>query len=91
MSNAPLDENGREAIICVSSTDGSTIVPIKGNPTNHTLDILDDTTGSDNGNGNAELDENGRSAWIALSSAGNGKIIEVYADASTGKLLTNSN
>lgn len=93
MSNASRDENSRIAIIAASNLDGTTIVPIKANPTNHALKVEDATGGSDNGNnsGVAMLDENGIPVWTALSSDGSGTIIEVYGDPVTGKLLVNSN
>lgn len=91
MSNAQHDQNGRASIICASSLDGVTIVPIKADPTTHGLKIDDNTTGSDNGNnsGIAIVDENSVAVWTALSSTGDGSIVEVYGDASTGKVLIN--
>lgn len=92
MSNAYRDENDRPTIICASSADGTTIVQVTANPTNHGLSVDDNTTGSDNGNNNgvAILDENGVPVWTALSSAGDGSIVEVYADAATGKVLVDT-
>lgn len=93
MSNAPIDQNSRPAIICASQDDGTTIVPITANPSNHALSVMDGSTGSDNGNnsGNAKLDENSHPVWIAESSDGSGEIIEVYGDEATGSVLINSN
>ena len=86
------DENGKATIICASSLDGITIVPIKINPANHGLKVDDNTTGSDNGNnnGNAVIDSNEVAGWLAESSAGDGSLIEVYGDESTGKVLIDS-
>lgn len=93
MPNAKLDENSRPTIICASSADGVTIVPIKISPTTHAVSVDNNTTGSNNGNngGNAMLDENSVPVWTALSSAGDGSIVEVYGDLATGKILINSN
>lgn len=93
MSNAGHDENGRTTIICASSADGVTIVPILADPTTHSLLNDDNTTGNDSGNnsGVAILDQNSVPVWTALSSNGDGTIIEVYGDAATGKVLIDSN
>ena len=91
MTNAAHDQNGRPTIICASSADGVTIVPIYVNVANNNgLMIDDNTTGSDNGNnaGNAMLDENSVPVWTALSSAGDGSIVEVYG--LNNKVLINS-
>lgn len=92
MSNAKKDQNGRNTIICASSLDGATIVPVFADPTTHGLKVDDNSTGSDNGNngGNAMLDENSVPVWTALSSTGDGSIVEVYGDIATGKILINS-
>lgn len=89
MSNAPLDENSRPAITCASKNDGTTIVPIKADPTTHAIMLVDGTGQTDNGNnnGNAMLDENSRPVWTALSSANDGSIVEVYGDGSSGSIL----
>ncbi len=89
--NAKMDENNRPTIIAVSSSDGITIKQGKANPTNNSLKVDNNTTGSDNGNnsGNAMLDENSVPVWTALSSAGDGSIVEVYADAE-GQILIDS-
>lgn len=88
MTNAKIDENGRNAIIALLDTDGSTITPICAN--GHSLCIDDNTTGSDNGGGsNAKIDENGRNTLTALSSDGSGAIINLYVNSSN-QLLINS-
>lgn len=84
-----MDENGRPTVICASSADGTTIVPIKADPAIHGLEVIDGTGQKDNGNnlGNAMIDENGVAVWTAKSSAGNGAIVEVYGDPATGSVL----
>ena len=88
--NSKLDENSRPTIICASSADGVTIVPIYANGG---LFVEDDTIGSDNGNnqGSAMLDENSIPVWTAESSTGDGSIVEVYANPVTNSILINSN
>ncbi len=92
MTNARLDENGRPTMIATLNSNGSSIVRITANPTNHGLSIDDNSTGSDNGNnsGIANLDENSKPVLTALSSSGDGALVEVYCDSS-GKLLIDSN
>jgi hypothetical protein len=92
MSNAGHDSNSRPTLICASKLDGVTIVPIKADPTTHGVKNDDGATGTDNGNngGNAMMDENMVSVATALSSDGSGRIIEIYGDASNGKLLIKS-
>lgn len=89
MSNAPLDENSREGIICALNTDGVTIVGVRANPITHAMKVANGLGQADNGNhdGNALIDENSRSSWYGLSSAGNGERIIIYAN-SLGAVLT---
>lgn len=91
MANAG-QQSGRPTLICASKLDGTTIVPIKADPTTHALINDDGATGTDNGNngGNAMMDENMVSVATALSSDGSGAIVEIYGDASNGKLLIKS-
>ncbi len=101
MANAYKDENGISTLIATLNTDGSGIVRVLANPTNHGLEVSDGTTGSDNGNnkGNANRDNNNVPVLIAVSSATttvNGvnyvqgiTPVEVYSDSS-GNLLVNS-
>jgi hypothetical protein len=91
MANAGHDQNARPTMICASSADGVTIVPLYVNVSNNNgLMIDDNTTGSDNGNngGNAIVDENSVSVLTALSSNGDGSIVEIYG--LNNKILINS-
>lgn len=92
MTNAYKDENGVSTLICASKNDGTTIVRIKANPTDHGLIIDDGTTGSDNGNngGNAMRDENMVPVLIAVSSVDGKTPVEVYGDPVTGAILIDS-
>lgn len=86
MSNAKIDENGRNTIIGLSDTDGSTIKPIYAK--NNKIQVSDGTTGSDNGGiGNAKMDENSRNTLTALSSDGSGTIVNLYVDSSNRILI----
>lgn len=90
MSNAKHDENNRPAAICLDKTNGTTIIPVKANPTTHSLKVEDGVGGTDHGNngGIAMLDENSVAVWAAESSDGSGNIVEIYGD---GGVLINSN
>lgn len=92
MANAKKDENGRNTLTAVSSSDGVTIIAVQANPANSALSVSNAGTGSDAGNngGVAMIDENGVPVMTALSSNGDGTIIEVYADPLTSKLLIKS-
>lgn len=89
MANASHDENHVPTLIAVLNSDGSTIVPIKADPTNHGLEVSDGTTGSDNGPTNAKHDQNHVSTLVAVSSADGVTPVVVYADSS-GNLLVQS-
>jgi hypothetical protein len=83
------DANERPLIICVSSVDGKTIVPIY---TDGGLNVDDAHTGSDVGNndGNAMMDENSVACWTALSSANDGTVVQLYGNPLNNKLLIDS-
>lgn len=89
MANAKHDENSRPTLICASSADGVTIVPIQCVDSSHKIKVIDGIAGANNGNnsGNTMLDENGSPVWTALSSTGDGSIVEIYGDAATGAVL----
>jgi len=89
MAEAALDQNGVATIIAGLNTNGTTIVRVKVNPTNHGLKIMDDTTGSDHGPVNDLRDRNHRQAFMAVSSVDGVTPVVVYADSS-GNLLVDS-
>ncbi len=89
MSNASLDENSVPTLIAGLNTNGTTIVRVKVNASNHGLEISDGTTGSDHGPVNALRDENNRPTLLAVSSADGVTPVVVYADSS-GNLLIQS-
>ncbi len=89
MANAKHDQNHVSTLIAALNTDGSTVVPVKVNPTNHALKVDDNNTGSDNGPVNALKDQNHVSSLLAVSSADGVTPVVVYADNS-GNLLIQS-
>lgn len=89
MANAKRDQNNVPTLLGVLDTNGTTLVRVKVNPTNHGLEIDDDTTGTDHGPTNAPRDENFVTALIGVSSADGTTPVAVYAD-SDGNLLIDS-
>ncbi len=89
MSNAKLDDNGRQTITGLLNTDGTTITLVKAEPILHGVSVDDASTGSDNGGTNAHLDDNYRPTMFALSSAGDGALVALYVNSS-GELLVDS-
>lgn len=90
MSTAYKDSNGVSTIIAASSADGTTVVRVLCNPTNHGLEVNDGVTGTDHGVSYAVRDANQVPVWIAVSSSDGVTPVEVYADPSTGALLIDS-
>lgn len=89
MANAERDENNVPTLLAGLNTDGVSLVRVKANPTNHALEINDDTTGSDHGPEDAPRDENFVPALMAVSSVDGVTPVVVYADSS-GNLLVDS-
>lgn len=90
MANAKRDENNIPTLLAVDEADGTTIVRVGVNPTNHGLEIDDNTTGNDFGTPNAKRDENNVPALMAVSSADGVTPVAVYT-TSAGNLLIDSN
>ena len=90
MTNASRDNNRVTTIIGMLNTDGTTLTPIKINPSGNALKVDDGTTGSDSGPSVAGRDTNFVTSLFAESSAGDGALVALYAD-SNGNLLINSN
>lgn len=88
--NAKRDENNVPTLIAVDSTDGTTIVRIRVNPTNNGLKISDASTGTDFGTVNAKRDENNVPCLMAVSSVDGTTPVAVYT-TSAGLLLVDSN
>lgn len=90
MTNASRDGNFVPTLICASSTDGTTLVPVYVKSTNNTLQVSDGTGGTDFGTPNASRDGNFVPALMAVSSADGITPVAVYAEAATGKILINT-
>ena len=90
MAQAPRDNNGITTLIGTSSTDGSTPVAVYANPTDHTIVIDDNTTGSDLSGDNASRDQNYVPALLAVSEVDGVTPVPVYVNATTHALLVDS-
>lgn len=94
MATAKIDENGRATMTALLNTDGRTVTNVCADPTDHSLCVDDNTTGSNNGGTYVRPDENTKQfaaapGLFALSSAGDGALVALYVD-SNGKLLVDS-
>lgn len=88
--NAKRDNNQIPVILGTDSTDGSTPVAIKINPTNHGIKVDDGVTGTDLSGDIASRDENGVTVLMGVSSADGVTPTPIYVDSSTGALLIKS-
>ena len=89
MAEAKYDNNGVSTILGTSSTDGVTPRNPTADPSNHTLDVNDGTTGSDLSDDIAGRDNNYRTVIIAVSELDGITPVEVYVNSS-GELLVDS-
>lgn len=87
--NAKTDENGKATILGTLQSDGITPIPIKINPVNKAVKVIDATTGTASVRVNASIDDNGRPVWLGVSSADMTTIIPVATDIN-GNLLIKS-
>jgi len=84
------DENGVSTLLGTLDTDGLTTIRVEADPSTHALQVMDDTTGSDNGPGPvAPRDDNDVPALLAVSSVDGITPVAVYTDAN-GNLLIQS-
>ena len=90
MTEAKRDENSITVILATSSTDGSTPVPIKVDPTNHAIKMEDGVTGSDLSGDLASRDDNVVTVMMGVSSDDGVTPTAIYANESTGALLIQS-
>lgn len=90
MSNAARDQNRVPTMVVADSTDGTTPINIKVNPTIHSLMIDDNTTGTDRSDAPAKRDENRVPLLMGVSSDDGVTPVPIYGDASTGALLVDS-
>ena len=86
-----LDENRIPSILAVSSTDGSTIIPVCGDPVTHSMCAADGVSGTDlSTNLNTLRDDNRKTALWALSAVDGVTPVQLYCDTN-GNLLINQN
>lgn len=90
MTNAKRDNNQIPVILGTSSSDGTTPIPIKADPSTHALLVNDRATGSDLSGDVALRDDNGVTTLLAVSETDGVTPVPIYADSSTGALLTDS-
>ena len=86
MSNAKHDGNFKPTWLALDSSNGTGKVPLKANPANNGLKIINAATGTDYGN-DFNTDDNHVPSIFALSNADGITLVSVYADATTGSLL----
>lgn len=89
MANAKKDSNNVSTLIAPSSSDGATIVLVKGSASTHQLFCSDGVSGTDFGPANALRDQNDIPTLLAISNADGVTPVAVYSD-STGRLLIDS-
>ena len=89
MANAKRDENYVPTMTALLNSDGSTIVNVYGNATNHSIKVDDNTTGTGTLPTNDPRDDNRVPVAYALSSTDGTTLVPLYADSS-GQLLVTS-
>ena len=78
-------------MLATQQTDGVTPELIKASPTNHTIDVIDASTGTDQSPGDdAKRDQNMVPVLLAVSEVDGVTPVQLYVD-SDGKLLIDSN
>ena len=87
MTNAVRDQNNVPVMIGISSTDGSTILPVYANPTSHIVQVSDAATGSDLTGDNALRDENYVSTMLAVSDVDGVTPVPIYVNTSNQLLV----
>jgi hypothetical protein len=90
MANAARDANYVPTLLGTSNADGITPMRVYVDPTAHSLDIDDDTTGSDLSGNVASRDANYVPVLMGVSSADGITPTPIYGDPATGKLLIDS-
>lgn len=87
--STPRDANRVPVMFGALNTDGSTVTPVKADPTGHYILTDDNTTGSDHGPTNDLRDQNFKTGLMAVSSADGVTPVVLYVDAA-GELLIDS-
>ena len=91
MSEAFRDQNHIPTLLALSNADGTTTLPIYGNPANNALSADDDTGGSDLSGDVDARDKNRIPAFMAVSAVDGVTPVPIYLDPTGNKLLLNSN
>ena len=86
MANAKKDNNKVPVIMGVLNTDGATPTMIEADPSTHSIEVSDGTTGSDLGSNNAARDANGETVLMAVSDVDGSTPVPLYV-SSNGELL----
>jgi len=90
MANAARDANYVPTLLATDNADGSTPMRVYVDPTAHSLDVDDDTTGSDLSGNIASRDANYVPVLMGVSSVDGVTPTAIYGDPATGKLLIDS-
>lgn len=91
MTEAKRDNNGITGILATSNFDGKSVLPLKVDSTDKSLQVTDGSTGSSFSRNDAFRDSNRIQAMIAVSSDDGITPVLVYIDSATSKLLVKSN
>lgn len=89
MANAKYDNNQIPTMLGTSNADGETPILIKADLATNSVLISDNTSGSDLSDDIASRDDNGNPVMMVVSTDGITPIA-IYADPTTGALLTKS-
>lgn len=89
MANAAIDNNRIPTVLGTLQSDGVTTIPIKVNPTNSAVKVLDASTGTASTRVDAPRDDNRVTVLMGVSSADMTTLIPIATDSS-GNLLIQS-
>lgn len=89
MATIKKDNNSVNIAAGVLNTDGETPTMLEADPSDHSLDVDDNTTGSDAGSNNASRDDNRVTTLLAVSSSDESTPVPLFVD-SDGNLLVDS-
>ena len=84
------DNNGIQVMLGTDSTDGITPIVLYVEPVTHSIEVDDNTTGSDLSAANARRDVNYEPVTVGTSSSDGITAEAIYINPSTKKLLINS-
>lgn len=87
MTNIPRDNNRIHTLAMLSNADGTTILPVYANATDHSIKAIDALTGTDYGGNPAPRDENRVPIFMAVSATDGVTPVAIYADSLTNAIL----